>query len=135
MKYSKIVRVVAAVIQEDGRYLLAKRPFEKRHGGLWEFPGGKIHEGESEMEAVNRELFEEMEIKVTQLGRKLWQSIDPGSNFLIEFHEVEIKGKPNPLEHQDVQWVTIKELMRFELAPTDAQFVREYLVGGFTDAF
>ncbi len=46
------VRVVAAVIEKDGKVLVCQRPTHKRHGGLWEFPGGKVERGESDFEAV-----------------------------------------------------------------------------------
>ena len=49
-------RVVASVIEVDGKLLVCQRPAHKRHGGLWEFPGGKIEPGESDFEAVEREL-------------------------------------------------------------------------------
>jgi 8-oxo-dGTP pyrophosphatase MutT (NUDIX family) len=48
--------VVAAVIERDGRLLVCQRPAHKRHGGLWEFPGGKCDPGESDAEAARREL-------------------------------------------------------------------------------
>ena len=58
------VAVIAAVIQRGDKYLLGQRPESKRHGGLWEFPGGKVHDGESRLEAIRRELAEELALKV-----------------------------------------------------------------------
>ena len=58
------VAVIAAVIQRGDKYLLGQRPEFKRHGGLWEFPGGKVHDGESRLEAIRRELAEELALKV-----------------------------------------------------------------------
>jgi len=52
------VRVAAAVIERGGRLLVCQRPLGKRHGGLWEFPGGKLHEGEDLLAATTRELSE-----------------------------------------------------------------------------
>ena len=54
---AKTIRVAAAVICKDGRYLLGKRPAHKPQGGLWEFPGGKIESGETAKVALARELF------------------------------------------------------------------------------
>mgnify|MGYP006299321405 CR=1 FL=1 len=124
------IRVIAAVVVQDDEYLLAKRPYNKRHGGLWEFPGGKIDDGESDLVAVNRELKEELNIAATRIGRKFWQSQDPGSDFLIEFHEVIIDGTPEALEHEDLKWIPIHDFHGFQLAPTDARFVNDYLLGG-----
>ncbi|HSG49130.1 MAG TPA: NUDIX domain-containing protein, partial [Longimicrobiales bacterium] len=56
------IPVIAAVIHRDGRYLVGRRPDDKRHGGLWEFPGGKLDPGESWLEAARRELSEELEM-------------------------------------------------------------------------
>jgi 8-oxo-dGTP pyrophosphatase MutT (NUDIX family) len=53
---AKLTRVLAAVIQRDSRLLLAQRPSHKRHGGLWEFPGGKLAIGEDHLAAARREL-------------------------------------------------------------------------------
>ena len=60
MPKKQLVRVLAAVIKRNERYLICKRPENKRHGGLWEFPGGKIEIGESNFEAAVRELREEL---------------------------------------------------------------------------
>ncbi len=61
----KRVHVAAAVIRgEDGRILIAKRPDDKHQGGLWEFPGGKVEEGEAVQVALSRELHEELGITV-----------------------------------------------------------------------
>ncbi len=49
------IRVLASVIERDHRLLVCRRPLHKRHGGLWEFPGGKVREGESDLEAARRE--------------------------------------------------------------------------------
>ena len=74
--------------------MLCRRPSHKRHGGLWEFPGGKIREGESNLDAAHRELGEELGVEVVGVGKLLFTAIDPGSPYLIEFFEVEIKKKP-----------------------------------------
>jgi mutator protein MutT len=63
-----IQRVVAAVIQRNDQYLLCQRPAHKRHGGLWEFPGGKVHDGETDFDAISRELTEELEVGVVRVG-------------------------------------------------------------------
>src|SRR5690606_20769929 len=62
------IRVLAAVIRRDGRWLVCRRPAHKRHGGLWEFPGGKLEPGESLLEAATRELEEELAVRVTGVG-------------------------------------------------------------------
>ena len=56
------IEVVAAVIEQDGRFLLTLRPDGTHLAGHWEFPGGKVHEGETHAEALQRELLEELDI-------------------------------------------------------------------------
>ena len=79
------IRVVAAVIERQGSYLVCQRPFEKRHGGLWEFPGGKLLDGEGVKEAASRELHEELGVDVVTVGEPIFSLQDPGSPFLVMF--------------------------------------------------
>ena len=123
----KIIRVVAAVIQRKDKYLIAQRPLHKRHGGLWEFPGGKLQDKESLFDAAKRELQEELGVQVTETGEVIYTSRDEGSPFLIEFVETKITGEPKPLEHSALEWSSINNLNKKSLAPTDAKFVLEYL--------
>lgn len=123
------ISVIAAVVKREHRYLLGRRPEGKRHGGLWEFPGGKLHDGEDLLGAARRELGEELALGVRRVGRELFRSRDPGSPFLIRFVEVVVEGTPRPLEHSEVGWFSPAELAELELAPADALFVRDALAG------
>ena len=116
---------MAAVIEREGRILLGRRPREKRHGGLWEFPGGKVLDSESFGDAIARELREELGLGVERLGGVLSRVSDPGSVFEIIFVEVSVSGVPAPVEHERVAWFGREELSRLALAPADAQFVSE----------
>jgi mutator protein MutT len=117
------VHVVAAVIQNQGRYLVCRRPPGKRHAGLWEFAGGKIEPGETVEQAVKRELAEELGVKAGRVGSRLFTARDPGKNLWILFVQVEIESRPIPLEHSGLQWLCPKELARLDLAPADRCFV------------
>src|SRR5690606_9801782 len=116
------VRVVASVIEHEGKLLVCERPAHKRHGGLWEFPGGKVEPGESDFEAVEREVEEELGVRVVEVGPVLFSIADPGSHFVIEFLPVEVVGEPLALEHSAIAWVTEDELLSLPLAPSDQQF-------------
>ena len=120
-----LTRVVAAVIERDGRLLLCQRPAHKRHGGLWEFPGGKLDPGESVLEAVTRELDEELGVQVSNVGETLFKRVDPGSPYLIEFVEVSVVGEPISIEHSEVRWLVPEKVVNLPLAPTDAEFARD----------
>ena len=58
------IPVVAAVVRRGSRFLVGRRPAHKRHGGLWEFPGGKVEPGENEQTCLKRELSEELDIEI-----------------------------------------------------------------------
>ncbi len=119
------VRVLAAVIRRGGRYLLCRRPAHKRHGGLWEFPGGKIEAGESLYDVASRELREELGVEVTRCAEApRFETRDAGSPFVIEFTDIEIRGEPRALEHEEVRWVEADELDAMDLAPADRLFAQ-----------
>jgi mutator protein MutT len=116
------IRVLAAVIERKGLLLLCQRAHHKRHGGLWEFPGGKVEAGESDLDAARREMEEELGVHVTSAGPVILSVADPGSDFVIEFLPIEIKGEPVCLEHAALEWVDEGRLLDFDLAPSDKRF-------------
>lgn len=116
------VRVIAAVIRGDDSWLLGLRPSQKRHGGLWEFPGGKYEIGETAFEAATRELQEEIGVEVLGVGEVMFEFQDPGSPFLIEFRPVWINGDPKPLEHERIGWFDLQQMSSMNLAPMDQKF-------------
>lgn len=118
------IRVVASVIEQDEKLLLCQRPAHKRHGSLWEFPGGKVEDGESDFEAVSRELKEELGVEVIEVGEVEFSMQDPGSHFVIEFLRVRIVGEPRALEHAEVAWVTEEDMLELPLAPSDFRYAR-----------
>jgi mutator protein MutT len=121
------VRVLAAVIRKDDRYLICKRPDHKRHGGLWEFPGGKIEDGETDLQAAVREMREELDVGVESVGPALFARHDDGSVFRIEFMPVEICGRAREIEHSAHAWARADELLSYDLAPSDRAFVEAHL--------
>lgn len=122
MHSASLVRVLAGVTQRDGRYLVCQRPPNKRHGGLWEFPGGKCEPGETDLDAARRELREELGVNVIEVGAELFVSHDAGSPFLIAFVPVMFEGDPECLEHLALAWETPQALDEYALAPTDRAF-------------
>jgi mutator protein MutT len=119
------VVVLAAVIRQGTRYLVARRPAHKRHGGLWEFPGGKVLAGETWIEAARRELDEELGVRVRSVADPLHWQRDTGSEFVIVFVPVEIEGEPRCIEHTELLWASLDELTRLDLAPADRSFVEQ----------
>lgn len=131
MSEIKEQKVLAAVIERSGRYLICRRPGYKRHGGLWEFPGGKLEEGESMAEAAVRELKEELGLLATRVGETYLSVKDGQSPYLVCFTAVETSGEPELSEHSDLIWATPSELLEKSLAPCDRRFA-EFLASGLS---
>lgn len=121
------VRVLAAVIQRGNNYLVCQRPLHKRHGGFWEFPGGKLEAGEDIERAAIRELAEELGVRVTSVSDVVYRTSDPNSAFVIEFAFVECEGEPVALEHDALLWQRLELLPCVALAPSDRAFVEWFL--------
>lgn len=118
-------RVVACVIRRGSSFLLGRRPSHKRHGGLWEFPGGKCEPGESDTDTVCRELREELGVTcITRVGPLLFEHRDPGSSFLVAFISVGISDTPRASEHSEILWLSSEQIPLLNLAPSDAAFVQ-----------
>jgi len=121
------ITVVAAVIRDqEDRVLLTQRPEGRHMGGLWEFPGGKIDDGEAPGEALVRELDEELGIGV-EVQRPLTFAVheEPGLRILLLFYGARIaRGEPHGHEGQAVEWVAVKDLPLFPTPPADAELIR-----------
>ena len=119
--------VVAAVIRDgDGRVLLTRRPDDHHMGGLWEFPGGKVDDGEAPADALVRELREELGVAAS-IERPITFAVheEPGLRILLLFYAARIlDGEPNGKEGQAVTWVPIAELASFPTPPADAELIR-----------
>lgn len=120
----KLVLVVAvALIDRDGRVLIAQRPEGKSMAGLWEFPGGKVESGETPEAALIRELQEE-------LGIDTWASCLAPLSFVShayeDFHLLmplyacrKWDGVPVPREHAALKWVAARDLPSYPMPPAD----------------
>jgi mutator protein MutT len=115
-------QVVAAVVERDQKVLVCLRPALKQHGGCWEFPGGKIHDGETIAHAIARELHEELAIVTTEVGEVLFSTVDEKSGFEILFVPASVTGSPVALEHDEIAWCLPAELSQYPLAPSDKLF-------------
>ena len=113
----KRVHVAAAVIRRaDGCILLARRPEHLHQGGLWEFPGGKVEAGETVLAALDRELYEELGIRVGRARPLLKVSHDyPDKQVLLDVWEVtQFSGEPHGAEGQPLAWVSPRQFPEYD---------------------
>lgn len=128
--------VGAALIDADGRVLLAQRPAGKADAGLWEFPGGKVEGGEGLEEALVRELREELGIETEEsclapLGFGT-RSDEHRRLLLCVFACRKWRGTPRALEGQALEWCPPRDLLRYDMPVVDrpiAAQLRDLLCG------
>jgi 8-oxo-dGTP diphosphatase len=125
-----IVLVAAvALIDIDGRVLIAERPAGKQMAGLWEFPGGKVHAGESPEAALIRELQEELGIDVSAscLAPIAFASHSYDTfHLLMPLYACRVwKGTPKGREGQQLKWVRPARLGDFQMPPADVPLVAQ----------
>lgn len=125
------IPVVCAVIEKDGRVLLAQRPRDKHLPLKWEFAGGKVEPGEDPAAAIIREIREELGCAIV-ITRDLARFTFDYTRVVIEmipFACVLAHGSPAPQAHEHVAlaWVKPEELTTYDLAPADVPVVRDYL--------
>lgn len=116
-----MIEVTAAIIQRDDKLLLCQRPKGKRCELLWEFPGGKIECNETPEECLVRECHEELGIiiKAEQLVQEIEYAY-PDITVNIHFYICKlIDGEPACIEHNDIQWLTLDEILKLPLCPAD----------------
>jgi 8-oxo-dGTP diphosphatase len=119
--------VVAAVIRDpEDRILLTRRPEGSHMAGLWEFPGGKVRDGEAPAAALERELEEELGVEA-RTGDPITFAVheEDGLRILLLFYTARIvSGQPSPREGQQLAWIAPAELERYPTPPADAALVR-----------
>ncbi|MFP3845908.1 8-oxo-dGTP diphosphatase MutT [Priestia filamentosa] len=119
-------KVVAAIIKDKDKILIAQRNAKDHLAGKWEFPGGKIEPGETPEKCLAREIREELRVDV-EIGSfyddNVYGSKDQAIHLLFYWAEV-MNGEVTALVHDDVKWITIKELASFDFAPADIPIVK-----------
>lgn len=123
----KETQVVAALIRRGDKFLICRRPPDKKRGLLWEFVGGKVEAGETAEAALVRECEEEMGIKV--------RVEKPFCTVVHEYPDLTVRltlftcsieeGEPKMLEHVDMRWIRPDEADAFEFCPADLPIIRK----------
>lgn len=120
-----MTEVVAALISRDGRFLICQRAPGWNLELHWEFPGGKIEEGETPKEALVRECREELGTEIAP-GRELMQveHFYPDQDIHLTFFAARIaSGEPQKIEHKEIRWITADDLIDYRFCPADESFV------------
>jgi 8-oxo-dGTP diphosphatase len=127
-------RVVAAVIEKDGKLLICQRTRHQTMPLKWEFPGGKIEEGEQPRDALRRELEEELGIEAT-IGDeivRLQHTYPNGATVELRFFMVRAySGEIENRIFRDLQWSAPKDLAAYDFLEADASLVRDLAAGKF----
>ncbi|MFI5288130.1 MAG: (deoxy)nucleoside triphosphate pyrophosphohydrolase [Polyangia bacterium] len=131
----KTVRVVAAVVEREGRYLITQRRDSAVLANLWEFPGGKVEPGEADEDALRRELRERLDAEA-RIGKKLGEKLHDYDGYRVALALYEgtlVEGKPlRALRVKDFRWVASSEFDQYPFPDADQQTMDQLL--GFTRA-
>lgn len=118
------VVVVAAVIEREGAFLVARRQAGTHLAGYWEFPGGKLNDGESLEQGLQREIKEELNTDIGDV-RKIFETSHtyPERVVQLHFYRCALRGTPEPTLGQEIRWVRRDELASLAFPPADAELI------------
>lgn len=126
-----MITVVAALIKKENKILIAKRSTgDENVIGKWEFPGGKVENNETEKQAIEREIFEEFEMKI-KANKFLINNVCeyPNKTVDLKLYECDyLSGNFNLHAHSEYKWEEPKELLKYDLAIADiplAKYIKE----------
>jgi|SRR5690606_5864928 len=124
-----MIHVCCAIIEHKGKILICQRSTKMKLPLKWEFPGGKIEEGESKKACLVREIKEELDIEITvKCGLEMVShQYDDFSICLHPFLASLDSGEPKAIEHAELRWVTSEDLLNYDWASADIPIVKEYL--------
>ena len=122
-----MVEVVAALIWKNNKFMICQRPAHKARGLLLEFVGGKVEQGVTKEQALIRECKEELNILLS-VGDVFMDVVHEYPDITVHltlFNATIAEGEPQKLEHNDIQWITPKEIQNFEFCPADEEILKE----------
>ncbi len=123
-----MIRVCAAIFEQGGLIMSARRKKGSHLAGFWEFPGGKIEPGETPEACLVRELEEEFGI-IAEVGMFIGESIfDYGTKIiqLLAYKITSFTGELQPVDHDSIQWLSLNELDDVKWAPADIPLIQQY---------
>lgn len=127
-----MTEVVAALIWDKDKFMICQRPADKARGLLWEFVGGKVEPGESKEQALLRECLEELAITLN-IGSTVMDVTYEYPDITIHltlFNATIAEGVPKKLEHNDIRWITTREIQRYKFCPANQILLQRIRVDG-----
>ena len=124
-----MTEVVAALIWHNDKFMICQRPANKARALLWEFVGGKVEPGETKEQALIRECKEELDVLLS-VGDVFMEVTHEYSDITVHltlFNATIAEGKPQKLEHNDIQWITPNEIPNYEFCPADEEILIKLL--------
>jgi 8-oxo-dGTP diphosphatase len=124
------IRVVAAVVERDGKYLITQRRPEAVLPLLWEFPGGRVEEGETDQEALRREMQERLDVEI-EVGSQLATSVHDYEGYtvtLVVYKAELLSEELHPRRVNAFHWATSEEFNQYSFPPAD-QATMDKLLG------
>ena len=122
-----MVEVVAALIWQNDKFMICQRPAHKARGLLWEFVGGKVELGETKEQALIRECKEELDVLLS-VGDVFMDVVHEYPDLTVHltlFNATIAEGKPQKLEHNDIQWIANSEIASYEFCPADEEILHK----------
>ena len=124
-----MVEVVAALIWDNNKFMICQRPENKARGLLWEFVGGKVEPNETKEQALIRECQEELDITL-EAGKVFLDVVHEYPDITVHltlFNAVISEGEPKLLEHNDLRWITPKEIPQYDFCPADEEILERII--------
>ncbi len=137
MKRPPLAVVAAIIYNAEGRVLITKRPAHVHLGGLWEFPGGKVDPGETDNEALLREIREETGLSI-HIDKLFWKehAVFPEKSVRLHFYTCRLTHEPQeiiPDEIDDHRWVKPEELTAYTFPEADSRLIDKLVVKNNTE--
>ena len=120
-----MTEVVAALIWKGEKFMICQRPAHKARGLLWKFVGGKVEQGETKEQALIRECKEELNVLLS-VGDVFMDVIHEYSDLTVHltlFNANIADGEPQKLEHNDIRWITPREIPNYDFYPADEEIL------------
>lgn len=125
----KITEVVAALIWDNGKFMICQRPETKSCALLWEFVGGKVEPGETKEQALIRECREELDVALS-VGTPFIDVVHEYPDITVHltlFNSIIADGVPKLLEHNDLKWITPAEIPNYNFCPADKEILERII--------